>query len=84
VPSFTVTAKVDNPFVGGVVAQNFRSVGLQIGAGDQDNYAKVVFTANGGSGGVEFLTEVGGEPEVLRLGSGWRCRTSPTSCSTST
>jgi hypothetical protein len=84
VPSFTVTAKVDNPFVGGVVAQNFRSVGLQIGAGDQDNYAKVVFTANGASGGVEFLTEVGGEPEVLRLGSGWRCRTSPTSCSTST
>lgn len=83
-PSFTVTAKVDNPFVGGVVAQNFRSVGLQIGAGDQDNYAKVVFTANGASGGVEFLTEVGGEPEVLRLGSGWRCRTSPTSCSTST
>ena len=37
-------------------------MGLYIGTGDQDNYAKVVLTANGGSPGVQFVEEVGGTP----------------------
>ena len=37
-------------------------MGLYIGTGDQDNYAKVVLTANGGSTGVQFVEEVGGTP----------------------
>ena len=35
-------------------------MGLFIGTGDQDNYAKLVVTANGGSPGVQFVKEVGG------------------------
>ena len=37
-------------------------MGLYIGTGNQDNYAKVVLTANGGSPGVQFVEEVGGLP----------------------
>ena len=35
-------------------------MGLQIGAGDQDNYLKLTVNANGGAGGVRLLQEVGG------------------------
>ena len=70
VQTFTVETKVDNPFLGGVAAQNYRSAGLQIGAGDQDNYAKVVFDANNGTGGIQFLTELGGTPSGTRTGLG--------------
>jgi len=63
-PSFTVHSKLLEPFfwVDGAptAPENFQSFGIFIGAGDQDNYLKVVFTANGGSGGVQVLLEDNG------------------------
>jgi hypothetical protein len=56
---FTAHTRVDAPFAG-VTPQGNQSMGLYIGTGDQDNYAKVVLTANGGSPGVQFVEEVGG------------------------
>jgi hypothetical protein len=58
---FTVHTRVDAPFAG-LTPQGNQSLGLYIGTGDQDNYAKVVLTANGGSPGVQFVEEVGGAP----------------------
>ena len=58
---FTAHTRVDAPFAG-VTPQGNQSMGLYIGTGDQDNYAKVVLTANGGSPGVQFVEEVGGTP----------------------
>ena len=57
---FVVTTEVAAPMFGGATPANFQSMGLQIGAGDQDNYLKVVVAANGGAGGVEVLLEVAG------------------------
>jgi hypothetical protein len=37
--------------------ENNQSMGLFIGNGDQDNYVKLVTTANGGAGGIEFARE---------------------------
>ncbi|MDQ1456843.1 MAG: hypothetical protein QOH28_2463, partial [Actinomycetota bacterium] len=56
---FTAHTRVNAPFAG-VTPQGNQSMGLYIGTGDQDNYAKVVLTANGGSPGVQFVQEVGG------------------------
>ena len=44
----------------GLVPQDHQSMGLYVGTGDQDNYAKIVVSANGGAGGVEFVKEVNG------------------------
>ncbi|WP_270933763.1 cadherin repeat domain-containing protein [Falsiroseomonas oryzae] len=70
VAAFTVASKVDNPFAGGVAAQNWRSAGVMFGAGDQDNYAKLVFQANNGAGGIEFLVENSGTPDGTTVGLG--------------
>jgi hypothetical protein len=59
--SFTVHTRVLAPFKG-ISPQNYQSMGMFIGIGDQDNYAKLVVSANGGAGGIEFLKEVGGIP----------------------
>ena len=56
---FTVHTRVIGPFAG-VTPQGNQSMGVTVGAGDQDNYVKLVVTANGGSPGVQFLKEVGG------------------------
>ncbi|TFH23626.1 MAG: hypothetical protein E4H03_05725, partial [Myxococcales bacterium] len=56
---FTVHTRVLAPFVGFPV-QNFQSMGLFLGNGDQDNYVKLVTSANGGGGGVQFAIETGG------------------------
>jgi len=54
---FTVQARVMSPFAG-LTPQNFQSMGVFIGTGDQDNYVKLVTAANGGGGGIEFAKEV--------------------------
>ena len=55
------TRAVEAPFAG-LTPQGNQSMGFYIGTGDQDNYAKLVLTANGGSPGVQFVEEVGGAP----------------------
>jgi hypothetical protein len=59
VNSFTVETKIDNPFLT-TSASGYRSVGMQIGDGTQGDYAKIVFNANGGQGGVQFGIESDG------------------------
>ncbi len=58
---FTAHTQVEAPFAG-LTPQGNQSMGFYIGTGDQDNYAKVVLTANGGSPGVQFVEEVDGAP----------------------
>jgi outer membrane protein assembly factor BamB len=57
--TFTAHTRIVGPFAG-LTPTGFQSMGLYIGNGDQDNYAKLVVSANNGSPGVQFLTEVGG------------------------
>jgi N-acetylneuraminic acid mutarotase len=56
---FSVHTRILAPFKG-IAPQDYQSMGMFIGTGDQDNYAKLVVSANGGAGGIEFLKEVGG------------------------
>ncbi len=56
---FTAHTRIDAPFAG-IAPQGNQSMGFYIGTGDQDNYAKLVLTANGGNPGVQFVEEVGG------------------------
>jgi hypothetical protein len=58
---FTAHTRITGPFTG-VTPKGSESMGMYIGTGDQDNYAKLVLTANGGSPGVQFVKEVGGTP----------------------
>ncbi|SFK75726.1 Abnormal spindle-like microcephaly-assoc'd, ASPM-SPD-2-Hydin [Halogranum rubrum] len=51
--STTVNGFPDSP-------QNYQAIGIYVGTGDQDNYAKVVVSANGGTGGVQLAKEVDG------------------------
>ena len=57
--TFTVHTRVIGPFAG-LTPQGNESMGLSVGAGDQDNYVKLVVTANGGSPGVQLVKEVSG------------------------
>ena len=57
---FTVQAKLDAPFFNGVTPADFQSMGMFIGAGDQDNYVRISLAANSGAGGIEVVNEVGG------------------------
>lgn len=56
---FTVHTRILAPFKG-ITPQDYQSMGVFIGTGSQDDYAKLVVSANGGAGGVQFLKEVGG------------------------
>lgn len=58
---FTVHTRILAPFVG-IAPQGNQSMGMFIGTGDQNNYVKLVVSAGGGAGGIEFLKEVGGVP----------------------
>lgn len=58
---FTAHTRIVGPFAGITPAGN-DSMGLYIGTGDQDNYAKLVLTANGGSPGIQLVKEVGATP----------------------
>jgi hypothetical protein len=56
---FAAHTRIAAPFAG-LVPQNYQSMGLFFGNGDQDNYVKLVTAANNGAGGVEFGKEVAG------------------------
>ena len=58
---FTAHTQISGPFAG-IKPQNYQAMGAFIGTGDQDNYLKIVTTANGGNGGIEVLKEAGGTP----------------------
>ena len=58
-PIFTARTRIISPFTG-ETPQDSQSMGLVIGRGDQDNYIKLVTTANGGDGGIQFAGEVDG------------------------
>ena len=63
-PVFTMHTSVVAPFVG-LIPEDFQSMGLFFGNGDQDNYIKLHLTANGGLGGIEFVIEQDGVSSVL-------------------
>ena len=58
---FTVQTRIVGPF-SGLTPQDFQSMGLFIGTGDQDNYVKITTASNAGTK-VEALKEVGGVPQ---------------------
>jgi glucose/arabinose dehydrogenase len=57
--TFTAHTRILAPFAG-LVPGDFQSMGLFLGTGDQDNYVKLVVSANSGNGGIEFAREFGG------------------------
>ncbi|HXH17489.1 MAG TPA: hypothetical protein VNJ07_00275, partial [Chitinophagales bacterium] len=57
--NFVVSSRVMMPFAG-ITPSDFRSMGMFIGTGDQDNYLKIVCAGNGGAGGIEILKEEAG------------------------
>ena len=58
-PVFRAHTRVLAPF-SGFTPQNWQSIGLFIGTGDQDNYLKLVLNSNGANGGLQFASEVNG------------------------
>ncbi len=56
---YTAHTRINGPF-SGITPQNDQSMGLFIGTGGQDDYVKIVTSANGGAGGIQFVKEVGG------------------------
>jgi hypothetical protein len=54
--TFTVQTRIVAPFAG-IDPENAQSMGLFVGPGTQKAYAKLVITANGGRGGIQFLKE---------------------------
>jgi malectin (di-glucose binding ER protein)/putative metal-binding protein len=58
---FTAHTRILAPFAG-LVPEDFQSMGLFLGTGTQDDYVKLAVSANGGAGGILFVTEVGGSP----------------------
>jgi hypothetical protein len=61
---FTVHTRILAPWAG-ITPAGYESMGLTIGNGTQNDYAKLVVTAGGGTPGIEFLKEVGGVPEAV-------------------
>ena len=57
--NFVAHTRIINPFAG-ATPSGHQAMGLFIGTGDQDNYLKIVTTANGGAGGIQVLLEVNG------------------------
>ena len=55
---FFVHTRILAPFAG-LTPQNGQSMGMFVGTGDQNNYAKIVLTGNSG-GSVTFVHEIGG------------------------
>ncbi len=54
--AFSARTVMVNPFQG-FIPQNYQAQGIQIGAGNQNDYIKLALIANGGKGGIEFLWE---------------------------
>ncbi|WP_251343663.1 PKD domain-containing protein [Haloplanus halophilus] len=71
--NFTVHTVVQDPFPddGGQTPQGGsdgnQQVGVFLGTGDQDNWSKLVVTAHGGDGGVEFTKEVDGSLSLVNM-----------------
>ena len=63
---FTIHTRLKTPFKNKAV-QDSTTMGIFFGTGDQDNYLKLVATANGGVGGVQIVLEQGGvvQEEIL-------------------
>jgi glucose/arabinose dehydrogenase len=57
--TFTAHTEIEAPFAG-MTPQDYQSMGLFVGNGNQNNYLKLVTAANGGAGGIEFAKEVRG------------------------
>lgn len=66
--AFTAHTALAAPFAG-LTPQDSQSMGLMIGRGDQDNYAKLVVISNGGAGGIRFLKEVQGAVSDVTTGA---------------
>ena len=64
---FTAHTTVKSPFPDddGETPVDYQSQGFFIGTGDQDNYVKLVVSANGGNGGVHLAKEVDGSLESV-------------------
>ena len=70
---FRVHTGLASPLFDGMAPVDFQSFGLMIGTGDQDNYVKLVLSANGGAGGLDVVAETTGAvsstayaiPEIL-------------------
>ena len=65
---FVVHTAIVAPFAG-MTPENDQQMGMFVGAGDQDNYVKLVVAANGGGGGLKFSKEVGGSLSAQRARS---------------
>lgn len=57
---FTAHTRVLAPFPSGSAPADYQSVGFYLGTGSQDDYVKLVASANGGAGGLQLAKEVGG------------------------
>ncbi len=57
--TFTAHTRILAPFAG-IAPQDDQSMGLFVGTGGQDDYVKLVTSANGGAGGVQFASEIAG------------------------
>ena len=55
----TAHTRILAPFAG-ETPQGNQSMGLFIGNGDQDNYVKIIVTANNGNPGITYVSEIGG------------------------
>jgi N-acetylneuraminic acid mutarotase len=64
--SLEAHTRINAPFGSGAPQDN-QSMGLMLGAGDQDNYVKIIADANGGNGGVSFLKELNGTISAERV-----------------
>jgi hypothetical protein len=57
--TFTAHTRIVAPFAG-ITPAGSESMGLFIGTGDQDNYLKLVTSANKGAGGIQMVREING------------------------
>ncbi len=62
-PVFRAHTRVLAAFAG-INAQNFQSMGLFIGTGDQDNYIKLTVNTDGPLGGLQFARELNGAFDI--------------------
>ncbi len=63
---FTARTRIMSPFAG-FTPENAESMGMFIGNGDQDNYIKLVTSANDGNGGIEFTMEEAGDFDIQSI-----------------
>ncbi|WP_375434373.1 malectin domain-containing carbohydrate-binding protein [uncultured Hymenobacter sp.] len=64
---FTVQSRLLGPFFNGKMPVNFQSQGIYLGTGDQNNYLKLVLTANAGVATLDVVYENAGTPVTTRF-----------------